>query len=98
MIENSDFLPSYCLPTSGRGPAAKHKKARPPAWSLRDLADHLKIPQSTIATRAKKHPLPNPIASTMKGNGSGLTHPCALYTKQSLVNWHLSWMKEHAKI
>ena len=88
-------MPARFIPpkSSGRYNQVKH----PPAWSLKDLADHLKMPQSTLASRIKTHPLPSPISMTLKGSGGRTKHPCNLYTKKSLMDWYLSWELKHAK-
>lgn len=94
MIKYSEMLPAFVPPKScGKPNTVKH----PPAWSLKDFSDHLKIPLSTLQTSAINHPLPAPISMTLKGNGGKPKHPCKLYGKQSLINWHLTWMKDHGK-
>jgi len=93
VTQYSEMLPAFIIPKSeGKRNTVKH----PPAWSLKDFADHSKIPISTLQTRAIKHPLPQPISMTLKGGGGKPKNPCKLYSKQSLVAWHQAWVKLHA--
>lgn len=95
MNKYSEMLPAFIVPKS----EGKHNTVkRPPAWSLKDFSEHLKIPISTLQTRSLGHPLPQPISMTLKGNSGKPKNPCKLYSKQALINWNLTWIKNHGKI